>query len=54
MAGPGGLDFVKAPDGTLLTYMHGWLAGKVGDAGGRKLWLYRMNANKKNPTIAEL
>ena len=54
MAGPGGLDFVTAPDGTLLTYMHGWIAGKVGDAGGRKLWLYRMKAAKKNPTIADL
>ena len=54
MAGPGGLDFVKAPDGTLLAYMHAWLAGKVGDSGGRKLWLYRMNANKKNPTIADM
>lgn len=54
MLGPGGLDFVKAPDGTLLAYMHGWVDPDVGVANGRKLWLYRMKVNGKTAAIATL
>lgn len=54
MLGPGGLDFVKAPDGTLFAYMHGWVSPDVGVANGRKLRLYRMNVNGKAAAIAPL
>jgi GH43 family beta-xylosidase len=54
MLGPGGLDFVKAPDGTLLTYMHGWVAPDVDVPNGRKLWLYRMKVNGKTAALEPL
>jgi len=55
MLGPGGADFVAAPDGTLLIYMHGWLAPNVGAPdGSRKLWLYRLIVNGNDASIAPL
>lgn len=52
MLGPGGADTVKAPDGTLFMYMHGWDAPDVGpDKGTRKLWLYRLEFSGGVPSI---
>ena len=45
MLGPGGADFVKAADGTLFMYMHGWLAPDVGPPAGRKMWMVRLKGN---------
>jgi GH43 family beta-xylosidase len=52
MLGPGGADTVKAADGTLFMYMHGWDSPDVGpDKGTRKLWLYRLEFNGQTPSI---
>lgn len=54
MLGPGGADFVKAADGTLFIYMHGWLAPDVAPDGSRKLWMYRMKVNGNSVSIAPM
>jgi hypothetical protein len=55
MLGPGGADFVKAADGTLFIYMHGWLAPDVGSPNGsRRLWMYRMNVSGNSASIAPM
>lgn len=55
MLGPGGADFVKATDGTLFIYMHGWLSPNVGDPDGtRMLWMYRLNVNGNGVSIAPM
>lgn len=55
MLGPGGADFVKAADGTVFMYMHGWLAPNVGGSNGkRELWFYRFVVNGKTPSIAPM
>lgn len=52
--GPGGTDFVRAADGTLFIYMHGWLAPDVYPNGSRKLWMYRMKVNGNSVSIAQM
>ncbi len=55
MLGPGGADFVKAEDGTLFIYMHGWLAPDVGpEVGSRKLWMYRLKVNGESVSTAPM
>jgi GH43 family beta-xylosidase len=53
MLGPGGADTVKAADGTLFMYMHGWDSPDVGpDKGTRKLWLYRLDFAGQTPSLS--
>ncbi|RYE93499.1 MAG: hypothetical protein EOO75_04220, partial [Myxococcales bacterium] len=54
MKGPGGADLVKAIDGTLLMYMHGWEGADIGEGFKRKLWLYRLEFDGQKPAIAPL